>query len=172
MRRLAALVVVTSACAAPRVEVVHTNPPPRLMAPRSLDQLRVYVGRRPAEPHVDVAMLTPPAAGTYGATRADAIAALRTAAAELGCDGIVLDGGERPWGACVAFDPPLALPASPAARAAMAVLERVFPTLDLDGDGALSGTELPGSVVPRMSEIDANGDGALTPDELRGPGAR
>jgi len=44
--------------------------------------------------------------------------------------------------------------------------KRLIARLDKDGDGALSGDEIPGWMQRRMERLDKNGDGRLTVDEL------
>jgi hypothetical protein len=80
------------ASAGSALDVVKLNAAPRALAARSLDSVTVFTAAAPARPFVEVALIQ--ARRRWGTTEsaAEIFQRVRAAAAETGCDGLVLLG--------------------------------------------------------------------------------
>jgi len=169
-----------AACSAPIAQVAATNPSPRPLQPRAATDVQVFVSRRPVEAHVDVAIIRPAQVGAYGATLSEVVDAVRIEAAQLGCDGVVLDARDQIWGSCIVFAgaPAVAAPAvaAPAVAAPVAVAEGVAtstpvaaaPSAPVAVAPPPSRPASPPSVVLErvFAKLDRDHNGRLGPEEL------
>jgi hypothetical protein len=93
----------TSGCLGIDVTSTPLNEPVANMKPRSADSVEIFASGPPAQPHVDVALLH---AYVYAfQTRDDVVTALRTEAAKMGCDALVITSIQMPKAdaACVVY---------------------------------------------------------------------
>jgi hypothetical protein len=75
------------------VSETYINDPPATMAPRGRSSVRIYASGPPARPHMDVAILE--AVQSHGLNEQGTnilIDSVRSRAARLGCDGVVVGG--------------------------------------------------------------------------------
>lgn len=91
MKKLALPLLLVLACA-PGVEYVQTNAPPRELAARPVDQVRIYASSQPEEPYVEVGLIEAVGKSSWSGTE-DVFAALRDEAAHRGCDAVIVLGG-------------------------------------------------------------------------------
>lgn len=66
----------------------YTNPPPRPMRARSVESVEVHTSSAPSRPYTEVGMIR--AEGRGGNAMQDAVFAMRSKAASVGCDGVVV----------------------------------------------------------------------------------
>jgi hypothetical protein len=78
-----------AACADTSATYTGLNAPPRAVTPRSPDQVEVFSSVPPERPHVDIGLITVQE-GDGDETPASLIALLRGAAADKGCDAVLL----------------------------------------------------------------------------------
>jgi hypothetical protein len=174
-----------AACIPPGTQVALTNSPPRAMHPRAATEVAVFVGRRPVDEHVDVAILEPAQAGSYGAQLSDVVAAVRRRAGELGCDGVVIEGTRPVWASCVVFTaaPAVAMAPSPSPTPSLSPSPSPTPSLSPSPSPSpsrspspspaparparLAPATAPGVVLERLfPRLDRDHNGRLGPDEL------
>jgi hypothetical protein len=183
-----------AACVTTNSSVQPTNPSPRPLSPRPVMSVEVFTVSRPSRPFVEVAIIK-----ASGSSQGDAskglVHEMRSEAARVGCDGIVVNGGAETVAphdgmggtvlgyssACIVYTDAPARPATPAPAAAaagptaapagdaddtVAVLLRMFDRLDSDRDGVLAVAELPPDTAPRILTFDGNADGWVTRAEV------
>jgi hypothetical protein len=69
------------------------NAPPHMMTARSPESVEIFMTQRPSRPFTEVAMLEAQRASAYSGDGPEAVMAkLREAAAQKGCDGIIMNG--------------------------------------------------------------------------------
>lgn len=74
-----------------KTRFVPTNTPPRVMKPRSVDTVTLFMADKPKRPFVEVGMIASGHTGYFSsATDEDVLLGLREKAAEVGCDGVIL----------------------------------------------------------------------------------
>ena len=87
-----ALAGLTMACGT-TTSFTPTNTSPKPMAARSPDSVEVYQSSKPDKPFVEVGMIEAQQSSEFSTDDTSAvIAALRTEAAQRGCDGIIITG--------------------------------------------------------------------------------
>jgi hypothetical protein len=183
-----------AACVTTSSSVQPTNPSPRPLSPRAVMSVEVFTASRPSRPFVEVAIIK-----ASGSSQGDAskglVQEMRTEAARVGCDGIVVNGSAETVAphdgmggtvlgyssACIVYtDTPARAPTPAPAAAAVApspapagdaddpaaVLLRMFDRLDTDRDGVLAVAELPPDTAPRILAFDRNADGWITRAEI------
>jgi hypothetical protein len=93
---LIAVLATTAVVAGCQATVYYTQllPPPRPMVPHRVQDVQVLVVTPPAAPHVDVGLLQV-TTGDGARTSTEMVARLRTDAATLGCDAILITGIEH-----------------------------------------------------------------------------
>lgn len=69
---------------------MNTNAPPRKMRARSFESVEIYTSTKPPRAYVEVGLVDVRSIGKDALS--DAVHALRTKAASIGCDGIVIAG--------------------------------------------------------------------------------
>lgn len=75
-----------------RTRFVPTNTPPRAMKPRSADSVAMFTSSKPTRPFVEVGMLSSEHKGYFSSsTDEEVVLGLREKAAEVGCDGVILE---------------------------------------------------------------------------------
>jgi hypothetical protein len=170
--------LLAGACAAPAAQVAPTNPSPRALAPRQAAEVQVFVGRRPVDSHVDVAIIQPPQVGAYGARLSEVVETVRLEAARIGCDGVVVEGGDRVWGACIVFTAaPSVAPSVAAAPVVASPTAPVVVTPPEPRTTVAARPPVPAVPPPRptppsvalervFSKLDKDGNGRLGPGEL------
>jgi hypothetical protein len=88
----ACTVLIFSACGTSVTET-YLNGPPGTTVPRGRHSVRIYASGPPARPHTDVAILQVEQSHGLGEQGLDIMLdRLRTRAAQLGCDGVVVGG--------------------------------------------------------------------------------
>lgn len=76
------------------VQYARTNPSPRPMHPRPPDSVVVYSSGRPAQAYAEVGVLISRQSSEFSmADLQDIIDEMRETAAEIGCDGLIIQGG-------------------------------------------------------------------------------
>ncbi len=89
MNRLAAVLALAATAACTHVSFRETNLPPHALEARPPGSVEVFALGPPQRPFVEVGLID---AGNGGWVKKDLLAALREAAGERGCDGLVLTG--------------------------------------------------------------------------------
>jgi len=88
------LIAVLAAGCGVSLNYVPLNKPPRPMSARPPESVHVYTASRPERPHLEVGMIEAQQESAYShAPPAQIVAQMRSAAGQLGCDGLVLTGG-------------------------------------------------------------------------------
>ena len=174
--------------------VSATNPSPRPLTPRPVMSVAIFSSARPTRPFVEVAILKAQQHTAYSGT-SDVLLTMRTEAARIGCDALVLNGTsdaayqsgwgnntstavyEGFWGAGIVYTDTDAT-AAPAVAVTPSTTQpaltderdlpllRMFDRLDKDGDSVLAIAEMPADAAPRLLTFDGNKDGWLTRAEL------
>jgi hypothetical protein len=83
-----ACVLLLAACSSTRIGYVAVNQPPHPVSPRSPDSVEVFTDARPDRPFVDVATFDVEVMGIDRSP--DALAKLRSRAADVGCEGLII----------------------------------------------------------------------------------
>jgi hypothetical protein len=163
-----------AACVTTSSSVQPTNPSPRPLSPRPVMSVEVFTASRPSRPFVEVAIINARASSRGDAQRG-LVQEMRSEAARVGCDGIVVNGSAETvapndgWGgtvlgyssACIVYTDAPARPATPApAPAAAAAAPSPAPAPAGDADDAVA-------VLLRMFDrLDGDRDGVLAVAEL------
>lgn len=85
---MALLLVCSSSCARVSSDFTPTNTPPRAMRARPIESVLLFTSSKPEKPFVEVGLIA--SARNAFATDEATILALRTKAAEVGCDAVLL----------------------------------------------------------------------------------
>jgi hypothetical protein len=88
----AAVLGVLIGCA-PQTLFVATNPSPRALAPRDVSSVMVFTTTVPDRPYVEVGLVSSRVTMNPPQSKAMLVEAVRTAAAQQGCDGIIYAPG-------------------------------------------------------------------------------
>jgi hypothetical protein len=92
MRTLVLLTLTLAACGT-TITQTGINPAPHPMTARPIDSVEVFTSTAPTRPHIDVAILEAKQSSTFSVDRMpEIITELRKRAAEIGCDGLVING--------------------------------------------------------------------------------
>jgi hypothetical protein len=193
-RILVSALLFFAACVTTSSSVQPTNPSPRPLSPRPVTSVEVFTASQPPRPFVEVALIKA-SGSSQGDARTGLVQEMRSEAARIGCDGIVVNGSAETVAphdgmggsvlgyssACIVYTDTPARPATlaptPAAVAPtpapageaddnVAVLLRMFDRLDSDRDGVLAVAELPPDTAPRIVVFDGNSDGWITRAEI------
>jgi hypothetical protein len=108
MTRFAALAAL-ALVACTSVKFIPTNPSPRKLSARPVEEVAVFTTAKPERPYVEVGIVTAQTSTNgYGAPLvgvASLITSLREKAAEQGCDGVVMGSGSTlaHQGTCIVY---------------------------------------------------------------------
>ena len=93
-RPLIAALLLLAACG-PTTQIVSTNPSPRLMHPRPLQEVQIFTSSRPAAPFVEVAIIRTRQSTSFSGDMPEIIQTMREEAAKIGCDAVLINGASN-----------------------------------------------------------------------------
>ena len=92
-KALGLAVLLSVAACGTTIDYMPINAPPRAMAPRAPESVEIFTDARPEKPFVDVGILEAQQQSSASQDNAATVLQkLRQAAADRGCDAVVLDG--------------------------------------------------------------------------------
>ena len=125
-RLLSVFVIACVAACGTTTQFTPTNPSPRQMQPRDPATVHVYSAGKPDVPYVEVGIIQARQSSEFSThNMPEIIGEMRARAAEIGCDGVIINGANNTvvghedligpgstdtlegfWGACVMYEAP------------------------------------------------------------------